>query len=242
MELERKQDSIINGQGKSAGGTFRNVKINGHGQIHGDVDCLQLHINGQGELDGGLKAQGAEINGTVHIRGHVGTDRMRVHGEGTIDGNVNCDEIKVKGNVNVRGNASGETISLEGGASIDGDCEAETFVAKGGFQIGGLLNADHIDVTMHFACRAREIGGGRIHVRAKSGISTLLNPFLPKFAAKQLEADIIEGDEILLEYTRARVVRGNRVTIGAGCEIDLVEYKQSLMPDKSAKIQESRQI
>lgn len=39
--------------------------------------------------------------------------------------------------------------------------------------------------------------------------------------------ETIEGDDIHLELTRARVVRGNNVSIGSGCDIDLVEYKNN---------------
>ncbi|OXM88313.1 bactofilin family protein [Paenibacillus rigui] len=242
MEQEPKRDQIINGHGTSSGGSFRHVKINGAGTLHGDVECALLHINGQGEIEGGLKADAVEINGSGHIRGPVHAGKMRVNGEGTFDGKFTCNELKLKGSVNIHGNAACDTIRLEGGATIEGDCEAETFHAKGGFQIDGLLNAGFIDITMFFSCRAKEIGGEKIEVRAKSGLSTLLNPFLPQFAAKHLHAEIIEGDEIVLEHTTAKVVRGNRVTIGPGCDIELVEYKQSFVPDKGAKIQDSRQL
>ncbi|MFH5181281.1 polymer-forming cytoskeletal protein [Paenibacillus sp. TAB 01] len=242
MEQEKKRDQIINGQGTTSGGSFRQVKINGDGTVHGDVECTLLHINGRGELEGGLKAEEAEINGSARIGGAVEAKRLKVNGESSIDGSLACDELKVKGNIKIKGQAAGETIRLEGGATIEGDCQAETFEAKGGFQIQGLLNAGVVDVTMYFSCRAQEIGGEKITVRPKSGLSTLLNPFLPKFAAKHLYADVIEGDEIVLELTTAKVVRGNRVTLGPGCEIELVEYKQSLEADPGARIQNSRQI
>ena len=38
----------------------------------------------------------------------------------------------------------------------------------------------------------------------------------------------IEGDQVELEYTQAKVVRGKYVRIGAGCEIDRVEYSGDL--------------
>ncbi|MCL6576409.1 hypothetical protein [Kyrpidia sp.] len=38
--------------------------------------------------------------------------------------------------------------------------------------------------------------------------------------------ETIEGDDIYLENTRARVVRGTRVQIGPGCQIGLLEYSE----------------
>lgn len=43
-----------------------------------------------------------------------------------------------------------------------------------------------------------------------------------------LRCSIIEGDDIYLEDTRSKIVRGNNVTIGRGCEIELVEYKNEI--------------
>ena len=51
-----------------------------------------------------------------------------------------------------------------------------------------------------------------------------------------LNAEIIEGDEIYLENTKAKVVRGNRVTIGPGCDIDFVEYQNHFQCEKGTKV------
>ncbi|MCL0069946.1 hypothetical protein M1O56_05235 [Dehalococcoidia bacterium] len=53
-----------------------------------------------------------------------------------------------------------------------------------------------------------------------------------------LETELIEGDEILLEWTRAKTVRGKQIVIGEGCEIERVEYSESLEVDESARVGE----
>lgn len=58
----------------------------------------------------------------------------------------------------------------------------------------------------------------------------------------ELSAESIEGDEIYLENTNARVVRGNNVTIGPGCEIELVEFKNDFRQLKGAKVNDSKKI
>ena len=52
----------------------------------------------------------------------------------------------------------------------------------------------------------------------------------------ELVADIIEGDDIYLENTHAKVVRGNNITLGPGCEIAFVEYKNDFKQDKEATV------
>ena len=50
-----------------------------------------------------------------------------------------------------------------------------------------------------------------------------------------------EKIEVYLEYTKAKVVRGNMVTIGKGCEIELVEYHDRFeKSDKSSVIKNKR--
>jgi hypothetical protein len=53
---------------------------------------------------------------------------------------------------------------------------------------------------------------------------------------KELTVRIIEGDDIYLENTHAKVVRGNNIEIGPGCEIKLVEYKYSFKKDEMAEV------
>ncbi|WJH34862.1 hypothetical protein N6H14_01395 [Paenibacillus sp. CC-CFT747] len=51
-----------------------------------------------------------------------------------------------------------------------------------------------------------------------------------------LNADLIEGTLVNVEYTRARLIRGNRVVIGPHCEVERVEYTESLTVDPSASV------
>jgi cytoskeletal protein CcmA (bactofilin family) len=53
---------------------------------------------------------------------------------------------------------------------------------------------------------------------------------------KELTADIIEGDDVYLENTQAKVVRGNNIELGPDCEIELVEYKDSFKQDEKADV------
>lgn len=54
--------------------------------------------------------------------------------------------------------------------------------------------------------------------------------------------EIIKGDDIFLEYTKAKVVRGNNIIIGSNCEIDLIEYKNNFEQLDDAKIIENKKV
>ena len=57
-----------------------------------------------------------------------------------------------------------------------------------------------------------------------------------------LIAESIEGDDIYLEETKAKAVRGNNIVIGEGCEIGLVEYKSKFEQTGNAKVKENKNI
>ena len=59
---------------------------------------------------------------------------------------------------------------------------------------------------------------------------------------KKLTAEIIEGDDIYLECTRAKVVRGGKVVIGYGCEIELVEYRTDFERANDAKVAKNQKL
>jgi len=54
--------------------------------------------------------------------------------------------------------------------------------------------------------------------------------------------NLIEADEISLEATVAKMVRGKRVTIGPGCRIDQVEYTESLQIDPKSVVREQVRV
>ena len=65
-------------------------------------------------------------------------------------------------------------------------------------------------------------------------LTAILSPL--NFYKAHLKAETIEGDDVYLEHTTAQVVRGNTVTIGEGCEIDLVEYRTDFKKTPGASV------
>ncbi len=225
MDKNHQTDLKIHGQGSSSGGKYDNVSIMGEGRIHGDIDCINLKIYGEGKFGGNLKAESAvDIKGQSNIKGNLEAKKVKIQGEAKISGEIFAEETVITGNI-VTG----------------GDCNAETFTLEGGFKIGGLLNADILKINLHGHCKVREIGGAEITVKKNGKLNFFKNRILPK-GHNKLIAEIIEGDDIYLENTHAKVVRGNNITLGSGCEIELVEYKNDFKKDKEAEIGTHRKI
>lgn len=219
MAEARLPDLKIMGETTSNGGRFRNIGITGECLLNGDVDCKKLACTGHAAVKGNLRAEALALTGQCEVGGSVEA--------GTVSG---------RGELAVSSRMRGEHIKFTGNIKADGDCEAGVFDVGGAFDVNGLLSAERFDLRMYGPCRAKEIGGGSINVR-RSRKSAFIHLF-DSDSAGHLTADAIEGDEVSLQHTKAGVVRGNRVTIGPGCEIGRVEYAKTLDIHKSAKVGE----
>ncbi len=228
MERQSKSDLRINGLGSSSGGTFNYVQINGKGEISGDLNCSELQINGLGSVDGNVKATS-----------------VRIAGKSDIGGDLTGERIVIDGLVEIRGKVSAEHLENRGALRISGDCGAESFKSTGGFTIGGLLNSEKIEIEVYASCTAREIGGESVDVRRGRGfgIKDFIDSILPGLTWKKgLSVETIEGDNIFIEDTTAKVVRGSDVRVGTGCSVESVEYKNTFVAAPDAIVKRNRKV
>lgn len=235
MAEQQVRDLRINGMGKAAGGTYGKIGTDGIATLNGDIVCNTLTSNGTLKMKGSIRGGQFRMNGKGTVEGSLDGEKLRVDGMLKIDGNMRAEQVDIHGMLTLDGNASGDSMDLDGGIKLEGNAEFETFKVHGGFQVGGMLNAGTVEIAMAGACRVKEIGGEVIRVRRIPSTRNLLALFSPSLAVR-LTADVIEGDEIVLEETKAGVVRGSSVRIGPGCEIGRVEYKQHYEVDPKASV------
>ncbi|MDE5413539.1 polymer-forming cytoskeletal protein [Alkalihalobacterium chitinilyticum] len=233
-------DLTISGNGSTAGGHFQQVKINGNGKINGDIQCSDFQSNGSSNVTGNLIGETILVKGSTKIYGDVQGNRIEVSGTSSIEGKVDFQMIEVKGAATIGKGMTGEQFFLQGTVKVGGDCQAEKVQLDGGFSIEGLLNADQITIGLHGRSRVKEIGCETIVVKKASSFFGLDK--LIKSLSRELNAELIEGDDIDLEYTTAKIVRGQNIRIGPGCHIDLVEYKGDFQQDLDAHVNESKKI
>ncbi|QBK14139.1 hypothetical protein AB849_011350 [Thermoactinomyces vulgaris] len=233
-------DLLINGYGNFSGGTFEKVRINGLGKVNGDLDCRLFITNGDSVVEGNVQTQTVKVSGSSAIEGKLKADETKVNGQLTTEGDVHTQNITLNGTAQVKGNFIADQADIRGTLKVDEDLEAESVVIKGVFIIKGLLNAGNIQVELLGNAKAKEIGGEKIVVKKNS---FALNKWLKSFFAdKTLQAEVIEGDDIELEYTHAGIVRGKNVKIGPGCKVDVVEYQNSFDQHDQAEVKESKQV
>lgn len=235
-------DVKIEGSGTVATGTYRAVKVAGSATISGDVDCETLKVNGAANGRGSLKAGTVIVNGALTYSGDVDAGEMRVNGTVDLRASLRVGSLHVAGSADVAGDVTGDVVNVRGYLNVKGDCQAERFSGEGGFTVGGLLNAGAVDITLWAPCKAGEIGGEAIMVRfGRGSFRRLLAAFVP-LADIRLTCESIEGDDVRLEHTTARTVRGGSVVIGPNCDIGLVEYTESYSAAPDAKVKEYRKV
>lgn len=264
--MERLSDLLISGMGKANGGKFMNVDISGLGTIMGDVEAERIDFSGKGTIQGdAIFSRKLEISGMGTVTGTCKGGQIISSGSGLLQGQVEVELVEAAGNLKVHGEAriqellndgrcrfeqslKAEKISSRGLLSVGADVETEEFYSQGSFSIGGLLNANKMDIEIHGYCQAREIGGEEVRVTSgryisRAIIGKLLSPFLGSGRElDKLTAEVIEGTVVSVEYTVAKVVRGQAVKIGPECKIDLVEYSESIEIDPRAAVNKQCKI
>lgn len=227
----------ITGVGKSAGGKFENVSIDGSGAITGELICRKMSVNGHGKFSALTQALETEINGLATFESTLTGDAMTVNGMATMNGEVTIGEtLNVNGRAKFNGVLHAGRICANGMLTSTADIEAERFEGSAALNIAKLLNANRIDLRLVTKCTIGEIGCATITVRRNTG-------WLLGFGGSgSLNCPLIEGDDLDLEGVTAATVRGDAVIIGEGCQIERVEYRKSYKVHPDAFVKEAVQV
>ncbi len=234
----------IIGNNSASGGQYSDVRIIGDGVVEGDVECINFKSVGDSKINGSVKADHLKTVGSISVEGSVESDSIAITGDLRSTGDIRVGDLRVKGGIITKSSIKGDDVRLTGHVEVKNNCEGESFRSNGQLTIGGLLSADDIDIKAYGRSRINEIGGDRIIVRKGPGIGRVIKSALAAagFRSEMLEVNSIEGDEIRLEYTKAKVVRGKDIVIDGGCNIEIVEYKDSLRVHHGATVKQKRKI
>lgn len=232
----------ISGAGRIEGGSYGTVKIAGSGKVVGDVTAEEFKSAGSAKVEGNLRAQRFEAAGSFKCEGDFEVEEGEAAGSFKVTGKVKAKELKLAGSAQAR-SITGGYLRAGGTLSVQENVEVETFRIIGAFEVGGLLSGDRVEVELEGRARAREIGGEKILVRAGQKnwgglLSGALGLLFGRGSPKELTVETIEGDEVELEATQAKLVRGGKVKIGPGCRIERVEYSESLEVAPGAVVKE----
>jgi cytoskeletal protein CcmA (bactofilin family) len=240
MNAEARGDLKYSGVLTIPGGKYDSVDLSGVVKVDGDLDCLRINTGGVFREAGNLVVETGWLNGSAQISGDLKSGTMDASGDTRVEGSLSVEKLHTEGRLVVKGNVRADDIDARGHVRIGGDCNAETLDIRGAITIDKTLNAGSVDLQVYWGSAAKEICGERIRVRKgrdnhiMDTFATLFNPL--NFLKAHLKVETVEGDDIDLEHTTAKVVRGNKVTIGDGCDVELVEYKDEFNKAPKANV------
>ncbi|MCL1791153.1 MAG: hypothetical protein FWG40_07330 [Peptococcaceae bacterium] len=235
-EAMKAHDVRIIGDSNLGTGPFGLVRILGEAKSYEDMVCREMRVTGTVSAEKSVVCDDARIVGEVDIKGDCTMQTAKVTGNVKVGGNCIIQDASVIGEVKVAGDWQSTTTSVWGCLIVNGQCATEQIKVRGSLDVKGLLNFDQAEFASGYPSRIQELGGRRIEVRKPRMPRRLLNN---SFRSVILEAQIIEVDDIDIDYTTADVVRGCRVKIGKHCCIGKVEYTESLVVEDGAEVGES---
>lgn len=243
-------DMVISGSGQIAAGEYDKVKISGSGQMNGFVRCGSCHVSGSASGEEIVCKNELAISGSSRFSKNVKAGRVSVSGTLHGDGDIVVSEtMSCSGRTESEGSIKCGTLSVAGQLSAAGDVEAEMIKIDGSVNCGGLMNAEEITLEFKAGMKIGSIGGSKIVIYRHSGPAKKLRlPLLSSFiknsgsGGRVCVRDSIEGDSIAVEGVVAQRVSGRVVAIGDECEIELVQYSETLEVSPDAKIGRTEKI
>lgn len=242
-------DMTISGSGQIAAGEYDKVRTSGSGRLNGLVRCSSFHSSGS--------TNGEEIecknelvtSGSSRFSKGVKAESLATSGSFVCEGDITVEKrMGCSGGMESGGSIKCGTLIASGSLSARGDIEAETVEIDGRVSCGGLLNAEEITIKFKSGSKIRNIGGSKIVIYGHSNPEKrvrlpLLSSLMRKGGGGFLCVDeSIEGDSVALEGVTAQRVSGRVVAIGDGCEIELVQYSETIEVSPEAKVGRTEKI
>ncbi len=212
-------DMKIAGAGVIGAGEYDDVRVSGSAKGEGLILCRSFHLSG------------SFFGGEIEC-----SEDFHVSGAGNFTGNIKAEEIHVSGAIKTGGSVKGKEIKLSGAIKTHGDIEAEEIKINGEINCGGLINAEklYINCDSTVNSRAENIGGSKITIK-KDKYERFFRRLFKKIG-NFIVSESIEGDEIIIEHTKAKTVTGKYIMIGEGCEIELLQYSETAEISPKAKV------
>ena len=228
--MSNNMDMRISGSGKVPAGEYNHISISGSGALVGAVRCVSF-----------------SSSGASHGENIECADTFKVSGASSFSGTVKANYVGVSGSFSCGDLVTDEKLSVSGALNVGGDVEGEKVKVKGILNCGGLLNAEDIEIEFERDMEIGSIGGSKIVIYPKNSIKPVKRRPLFSALIKRTNDGVsvttsIEGDEIALEGVTCPRVTGRIVAIERGCNIDLVQYSETVEISPDAKVGRTEKI
>lgn len=246
--MSTNMDMRISGSGKVPAGEYNRVSVSGSGSLYGMVRCESFSSSGASHGEHIECSDTFKISGASSFSGDVKANHIGVSGSFSCGGDLVAEEkLSCAGSVKCKGSVKGNQLSVAGALNVRGDVEGEMVKVSGILNCDGLLNAEEIEIKFEKEMEIGSIGGSKIVIFPKYTERPIRR--IPLFSALTRHAAAgvsvktsIEGDEIALEGVACPRVTGRVVAIERGCNIDLVQYSETVEISSDAKVGRTEKI
>jgi len=222
---------------KILGGTYDNIRIFGSAEINGELIVSNMDVYGSTKFNFKSEIDALNVFGSCDFKAYVAVKNMDIKGTCSFDSQVKVDFLKVYGSVDFKENIShAKEVNIYGNVDVK-LLEADKIVITGVIKCTEQLNCETVDISSISGSTIKEIVGTTINIKPKLNTKTI-----EPIHIEPIHIEIIDGDNIYLEYVHAKVVRGNKVVIGPHCNIDKVEYKETVSISSDSNVKQSSQV
>lgn len=166
-----------------------------------------------------------KISGSCTIENDIKADEIKVVGYALFEGNCEAEEIKIAGSAKFNRNVKCEEINIAGSTDVLGNIETEKCQISGMTHITGDINADSIEIASVHSTFSNIYGDELKCVESADYNKNNRNT-----------ANEIEVTKLSIRNFKANRISADKIKIGLNCEIDVVEFRESLEISKDAKI------
>lgn len=223
-------------------GFYGKISCAGDLLLKGDLEAYSIKAAGDLEAIENVKVETLRVYGDAEFRKDVEAIEAKIYGDAEIFGHFQCQDLKVFGECTLK-KLDAEKLTVFGALERAEEVNAEKAEFSGEVEITGVLNVGHGEFRLVGDSKVGEIYCESLSVESDGEFfNGVLSGLISRGKSGTLTSDLIEGDDIYLENTTAKMVRGNKIKIGPGCRIQRVEYNEKLEVHSSAEVKEKVEL
>ncbi len=236
------QSVNVSGSAHIGGGKYAEIRCAGSAHIGADVEAQIIRCSGSLHSERALRGDDLHVSGSAAVGSTLNVGQARISGSLKVEGDlVVRQEAHVSGSTRIAGKLTGEKFQCGGLLRVDQEIALESISVSGAMECPGMVTAESIRLTAGgWSSHIGELAGSTIVVEDWRGGALWHRVWGERMG--QVMVSEISGDQVRLVRTTAKLVRGDDITLGPGCRVDRVEYRQTLTVDPEAWVGESNRV
>ena len=234
----------ISGSGTIPSGEYSEIRISGSGKLQGNIKCQNFLSSGSCQGEQLICEHTYIASGSVSFSGNISANTIKSSGSFSCQGSITANQLNHTGSMQCSNSIKCQQLLINGALKTNEGIEAEELSINGAVSCHDLINAENVEINFWDKVSIGSIGGNHIQLHAKQKIIKFLWFSLVKDfkLGKACVYNTIEGNQIHLDNTNCPRVSGRVVRIGKGCQIDLVQYTDSIEIHPNANVKKIEKV